>query len=110
MLAWPRCMWLVACGGLSARMRSASARATAQAMVARSGSSGSRPEMCGRYGPGSVARSSSLIRCHVDFWRQATLSPSCVSERRVFLEVSQTVYSLRLMIWGLELSSFYSDF
>jgi len=33
-----------------------------------------------------------------------------VSERRVFLEVSQTVYSLRLMIWGLELSSFYSDF
>ena len=42
MLAWPRCVWLVACGGLSARMRSASAQCTAQAMVARSGSSGRR--------------------------------------------------------------------
>jgi len=41
-LAWPRCVWLVSCGGLSTRKRSASARCTAQAMVARSGSSGRR--------------------------------------------------------------------
>jgi len=33
------------------------------------------------------------------FRRQATYPLLGVSERRVFLEVSQTVYSLRLMIW-----------
>jgi hypothetical protein len=89
MLAWPCCVWLVACGGLSARMRSASARATAQAMVAHSRSSGSWPEMCGQYGPGSMASSSSLIRCRVDFWRQATLSPSwCIGAASLSWSVS----------------------
>ena len=48
-------------------------------------------ELCGWYGPGSAARHGSVVRCRAEFWRQSCYSLLGVSERRVFLEVSQTV-------------------
>jgi len=97
-LAWPCCVWLVAGDDLSEDAQCV-VRCRAQVVVVRSSGCGSRQWDAWPTGPGSSPACSLGVVLMLVKQRYSLLG---ISEQRVFLEVSQTVYSFRLMICSLD--------